>query len=87
NAAYVDGVYTEWPQGPGFQKGTGLYSGDLNLTGDEIVYSPRWSGTAGLDQTIHALGGTFDVAADEYFNSGFYTDAYNTVKQGAFAVL
>jgi iron complex outermembrane receptor protein len=87
NVAYVDAVYTDFPQGPGFRQGTGLYSGKLDLTGDETVYTPRWSGTLSAERLIHAGKGVYTVGFDEYYNSGYYTDAYNTVRQGTFAVL
>lgn len=87
SAAYVDAVYTAFPNGQGFQKNTGLYSGSLNLTGNELDYAPRWSGSLGAAQGLRAGPGVFEVAADEYFNSGYYTDAQNSVREGAFAVL
>lgn len=87
NTAYVDGVYNDWPHGPGFQQSNGLYSGNLDLTGDQIVYTPRWSGTLGATQLFHTRIGRFELGADEFYSSGFYADAYNTARQGTYAVL
>jgi iron complex outermembrane receptor protein len=86
-ASYIEGTYTDYPRGPGYQPGTGAYSGSLDLTGKRIVYTPRWSGTAGVAQGIRAGDGVFELALDEYFNAGYYADAYNTVREGAFAIL
>lgn len=87
SSAYVDATYTDFPSGPGFQSGTGLYSGNLDLTGHRLVYAPRWSGIVGLTQGFTVDRGLFEVGVDDYANSGYYTDANNSAREPFFAVL
>jgi iron complex outermembrane recepter protein len=92
NGAYLDARYTEYPAASGFTEGgipfggSGLILGGgvlpgRDFAGNRIVRSPEFSGTAGLSQTFDALRGTFEVAADLYYNSGYYYTAQN-IEQG-----
>lgn len=87
NAAYVDAKYATFLHGPGFQPGSGLYTGNLDLSGKRMVYTPQWSGDVELAQGFQGARGTFELALDEYFNGGYHTDAANTVLEGPYALL
>jgi iron complex outermembrane receptor protein len=87
NAAYVDAKYSEFPNCPGFQRGSGFYSGTLQCTGNDIVRTPRISGGIGLVQSVDVGNGTLEMSVDGYFNSGFYYDAYNTVRENAYEIM
>lgn len=88
NAAYLDARYTDYPRASGFTEGgipfggTGLIIGGgvlpgRDFSGNRIVRSPEWSGTAGLSYTFDGFSGTFEVAGDVYYNSGYYYTAQN----------
>lgn len=87
NAAYVDAIYTDYPDGAGYNRFTGLAQNELNLSGDRAVYSPRFTGTVSAAQGLQIGPGAFEIAVDEYFNSGYFTDAYNTTLESPFAIL
>jgi iron complex outermembrane receptor protein len=88
NGAYVDAKYQNFDPCPGFQPDMGgLYSGNLDCSGNQIVRSPKYSGSVGLVQAIDLRDGTMELAVDNYMNSGFYYDAYNTVKEDNYSVL
>lgn len=88
NGAWLHSRYTKFPNGSGFDPDTGRFRQNLDFTGNTIVRSPKWTGGLGLSQQFEAAwDGEFEVAADGYWNSGFYYDAQNTVKEGAYALL
>ena len=87
NAAYVKAEYDNFNPCPGFREGTGLYASSLDCSGNDVVRSPKFSGSVGFVQAIELSQGTLEIAADEYFNSGFYYDAYNTVKEDSYSTL
>ena len=88
NGAYLDAKYTDYPNasgftdqgvpfgGSGFVIGGGVLPGE-DFSGNRIVRSPEFSGTAGLSYTFDALQGTFEAAADVYYNSGYFYTAQN----------
>jgi iron complex outermembrane recepter protein len=75
--AFVDARFTDFPEGQGFND-AGVYSASNDYTGKRIPRSPRFSGTIGLSQTIFIPGGPLEIAADYYYNSGFFYLAQNT---------
>lgn len=87
NTAYVDATYTDFPAGPGFEKTTGIYSNRLNFTGNRIVRVPKWSGSVGFVQSLGVPGGALEFGADQYHNSGFYYDSYNTTKEKPYSIV
>ncbi|MGQ0700357.1 MAG: TonB-dependent receptor [Panacagrimonas sp.] len=87
NAAYVDAKYDDFDPCPGFREGSGIYAANLNCSGNEIVRSPKTSGSIGLVQAVQLQSGTVEFAVDNYYNSGFYYDAFNTVEEDAYSTL
>lgn len=87
NAAYVDAKYTDFPNGEGYDPLTGIYTPNLNFDGNRIVRAPKFSGGIGAVQVIDLDNGSIELAVDNYFNSGFFFDSYNTVKQPAYSIL
>lgn len=86
NAAYVKANYTDFPDGSGFAAGTGLFHSNQDFTGNRMVYAPTVSGSLGLVQTIETGNGSYELAADDYYNSGFYADSANIIKQSGYTV-
>jgi iron complex outermembrane receptor protein len=78
SGAYLDTEYTSYRNGSGFGPVTGIFSAGNDYTGNEVVRSPEWSGTAGLVQTISTSHGPLEIGASYYYNSGFYYLAQGT---------
>lgn len=77
--SFLHSIFTDYKNGSGFDDTTGVFfSKTGDFTGNRIPRSPRWSGTFGLNQSIEAPGGTVEVAANAYYNGGFFYNAQNT---------
>lgn len=87
NAAYIDAIYTDFPNGPGYQEGTGLYSGNMNHSGNHLTHTPKISGNIGVVQTLYSANGRYELAIADHYNSSIFSTAQNTTKQSAYAVL
>jgi|TARA_R110001583_G_scaffold187874_1_gene349446 iron complex outermembrane receptor protein len=81
--------YTEYLNGSGFDKNTGLLSTGNDFSGNEISRAPDTTGTVGVSKTTEVPGGTLEIGADYYYNSGFYYLAQNSEKsiENAYTVL
>lgn len=88
SATYLNAIYTDYPQGSGYDETTGLFFGPNSLvpavtpgrdySGHRVVQAPRWSGTSGLGYTFEMGAGTLEIAGDIYFNEGFFYTAQNS---------
>jgi iron complex outermembrane recepter protein len=89
SGAFLDSVYTSYPDGSGFDPQTGLFSRNNDFTGNQVVRTPKFSGTAGLSYTLPVWRGPLEVGASYYYNSGFYYLAQGTpnVEEAAYGTL
>ncbi|NGY06596.1 TonB-dependent receptor [Solimonas terrae] len=78
NGSWLDARYTDYENGRGFDESTGLAYGNGNFSGNRIVRTPKFSGTASISQSFALPGGQLEVAGDYYYNSGYYYLAQNT---------
>lgn len=81
--------YTEYLNASGFDSNTGLLSTDNDFSGNEIARAPDTTGTLGISKTTEVPGGSLEIGADYYYNSGFYYLAQNSEKsvENAYTVL
>ncbi|HKY90306.1 MAG TPA: TonB-dependent receptor [Nevskiaceae bacterium] len=94
-ACYLDGEYTHYPEGSGYDPVTGLFFGPgallpgRDFSGNRTVRTPKWSGNLGLSQTLPLGAGSAELAVDAYTNSGIYYSAQNSAltKEGAYTTL
>ena len=86
---YLHGRYQSFPNAP-------LYTplptgGDLpssfNAAGKTTVRSPDFVGNVTASYTIPVSFGSFDVVAGDYYNSGFFWNPDDRVKQPAYALV
>ena len=63
--------YTEYLNGSGFDPNTGLLSTGNDFSGNEIARAPDTTGTFGISKTTEVPGGSLEIGADYYYNSGF----------------
>lgn len=80
-ATYLDGRYTDYPNGRGFDTTTGLAFGSdgtevlpgRDFAGNRIVRTPNFTGNLGVNQSI-PLGenSRVELAADTNYSSGFF---------------
>ncbi len=89
SAVTLDPKYTSYERGSGYDEATGLLRTNLDFSGNQIVRSPKFSGTVGLSQTIQTGIGPFELGADYFHTSKIYFLAQNSdfSKQGAYGVI
>lgn len=87
NGAYVDAVYREFRDGPGFEPGTGAYDDTFDHSGNRLTYTPAWSGNASLIQRVDLAGGALLMGLDGSYTGRTYPTAQNTEHQGGYALL
>jgi iron complex outermembrane receptor protein len=56
-----------------------------NCTGNQLVFAPQATVSSALDYTFDLGGGSLDLNANVYYNSGYYTDLANVIHQQRFA--
>jgi iron complex outermembrane receptor protein len=90
--SWLDAIYTDYRNGSGYDEDTGLsFRSDCgedpanptgprcrDFTGNRVVRTPKFSGSATLSQTIDVSSGSFEIGVDYYYNSGFYYLAQNS---------
>ena len=87
SGSYLDGEYTDYKDGRGYDEDSGLTFGPgaLNLleardfTGNTLTNTPEFTGSISLLQAI-SLGrlGEIELGIDTYYNSGYFFSAQNT---------
>ncbi|NKI16054.1 TonB-dependent receptor [Spongiibacter sp. KMU-166] len=79
NAAYLDANYIKYTNAPGFDEENGLYQNGLDFSGNKVERTPDVSGGLGVSQLINLPHDSeLEIAADWYYNSGFYYSAQNS---------
>ena len=78
NGSYLDATYVSYPGASGFDENTGLVFTDGDFSGNQITRTPEFTGTFSVSQTLDFSEGSLEVAADAYYNSGFFFTAQNT---------
>ncbi len=85
-ATYLQGRYTDYKDGVGYDDDTGLYFGGNSLllspardfTGNDIVRTPDLTANISINQAIPSRLGSFEIGVDYYYNSGFNTTPQNS---------
>ena len=88
NAAYLDSEYVDFSQGSGYEEGSGIFSGNLDFTGNEIVRAPKLSAGMSIVQSLLlGMDHELEFGFSGYYNSGFYYTAQNTVEEPEFLTI
>ena len=86
--SYLHSTFTSFPDAP-ISSPSGLFpvvSG--SATGNSLSYSPKWALTFGGDYSFrNILDGTVAVAANYQYNSGFFLEIDNVVRQPAYSLV
>ena len=86
-ASYLEGEYTDYKNGAGYDDDTGLSFGPDSLTGDdsrdftgnEVIRTPKLSSNLSVNQRLYTDDfGEFEIGVDYYFNSGYFMTAQNS---------
>jgi iron complex outermembrane receptor protein len=87
--AYLDGKYGRFPNAPFFTPiaagGSIPASGDAS--GRDTVLSPHWVVSLGFEYVMHAAGDELTLAANDTYNSGFFWDPQNRLKNPSYHLL
>jgi iron complex outermembrane receptor protein len=80
SGAYVDSRYKDYTNGPGFDQTTGVFSGNLNFTGNYQPQSAKYTGTLGINKVTSwdRIQGSLEFGADLYYTSSFFWDSQNS---------
>ncbi|HKY19861.1 MAG TPA: TonB-dependent receptor [Vicinamibacterales bacterium] len=90
SGTYLDGKYTKFPNGSGFDPTTGIYRDSaFDYTGNKIASTPKWSGNVGFTYDMEMGPGQLTFGSELYYNGGFYFGSQNlpSSKEDAFEVL
>lgn len=87
NFGYVEAIYTDFPNGEGFDEESGQYSDSIDLTGYSLRNTPKRTGGLGFVQAIDFRDGTLELGADAYHSSRFYYNANNTVSEDPYTTV
>jgi iron complex outermembrane receptor protein len=86
--SYLHATFTSFPDAP-ISSPSGLFpvvSG--SATGNSLSYSPKWALTFGGDYSFrNILDGTVAVAANYQYDSGFFLEIDNVVRQPAYSLV
>jgi iron complex outermembrane receptor protein len=76
--SWLHAIYTDYTGGSGYSETTGIAFTNGDFTGNRIVRTPKFSGSAGISQNLPVPGGQLEVAGSYYYNSGYYYLAQNS---------
>lgn len=88
NGAYLDSTYTQYENGTGFDSQGALVT-NQDFSGNDVVRSPKLSGSASLSQTLNMPWGPLEMSVDYYYNGGYFWRAENspTSEEKAYGVV
>jgi iron complex outermembrane receptor protein len=88
-AAWLDGEYDKYVSASGFHPVTGLFSSNNDYSGNRVVRTPKYSGSAALTKTWNLGSGQLEIGGDVYYNYGFFYAASNAgnLAQDAYTLL
>lgn len=89
SAVWLDPKYGSYTNGTGFDPNTGVLAQNLDFSGNQIVRSPKFSGTVGLSQTFTTGIGPIEIGADLFHTAQTFFLAQNSEisKQPAYEVI
>jgi len=95
NGSYLRGLYDSFPEGSGYDEQSGLYFGHNSLngnpprdfSGNESLRTPKFSATLGPTYAFDVPGGTIELSVSGSYNSGYFYDTQNTLRQPKYKVL
>lgn len=87
--SYLDATYKEFQNAPFFTPNPagGLIQTFADASGNDIVSAPKWVASLGGDYKIPIGSGTIGLSSTVYYNSGYYMDVQNRLKQGDYVLL
>lgn len=84
--SYTDAKYINFPDAPyTVPKPAGGYTiVPADGSGNEMIYTPRWTANAGAQYSMPTAYGTFGAALNYYYSGGFYADSPNQFFQPSY---
>ncbi len=76
--SYLDSTYSSYKNASGFDQNTGVYTNNNDFTGNRTIQTPKYTISAGLNQTFQLENGSLDFGVDYYYNDGFFFLAQNS---------
>lgn len=75
-AAWLDATYEDFTNAAGFDE-AGTFSQNNDFSGNQVIRSPKFTGTASLSKTWAFPGGPFEAAFDAYYTDDFFYEPSN----------
>ncbi len=75
-AAYLDAQYKDFTNASGFDEGGNFTEGN-DYSGNQVIRSPQFTGTATLSKTWQLPGGPLEAAFDAYYTDDFFYEPSN----------
>ena len=89
-AAILDAEYVNFPDAQIYlpnATNTGNLSATRNLSGGQLLRSPKFSGNLGANYAVETSAGKLAAFASLYYNSGFGMELSNRIRQGHYATV
>jgi len=89
NVAYLDAVYTSFPNGPIYEPSMagGNTSTYGNLSGKTAIHSPKWTAATAVSYSLPVGPGDYGVSANYYYSDSFFWDPDDILRQPAYRIL
>jgi iron complex outermembrane receptor protein len=85
--SYLDGRFDSYPQGSGFDPTTGVFSQNMDFTGNRTPRTPEFSANASLVYAYPLRDGDLEFGADYFRSDDFFFDNQNLAAQEAFDIV
>jgi iron complex outermembrane receptor protein len=88
--AYTDATYTDFQGAPTATPnptGGGYNVAPADATGNEMIYTPKWSYNVSALYNIPTSIGAFDIAGNLYYNGGYFPDPANQFYQKSYHLI
>ncbi len=84
---WISPKFTAFPNCPTSTAGGGVPSVIASCKGNQLPLAAKFTGNIGADYTAELGSGTLNLGANVYYNSGFYPESDNVIKQHSYALL
>jgi iron complex outermembrane receptor protein len=86
-ATWLNSRFESYPQGSGYDPTTGVFSQNMDFTGNRTPRTPKFSGNASLVYSHPLRNGDVEAGVDYLYSTGFFFDNQNLATQGKYDIV